>query len=41
MSENLLIDKIKEMKLIDKYIKNKKILKTIYVKNKLINLIVK
>ena len=29
------------MKLIDKYIKNQKILKTIYIKNKLINIIAK
>ena len=29
------------MKLIDKYIENKKILKTIYIKNKLINIITK
>ena len=29
------------MKIVDKYIKNVEILKTIYVKNKLINIIVK
>ena len=41
IDEKELIDKIKEMKLVDKYIKNVEILKTIYVKNKLINIIVK
>jgi leucyl-tRNA synthetase len=41
ISENILLEKIKEMKLIDKYIKDKKILKTIYVKEKLINFITK
>ena len=40
IDEKELIDKIKEMKLADKYIKNVEILKTIYVKNKLINIIV-
>ncbi len=39
--ESELVEKIKEMKLIEKYITNKKILKTIYIKNKLINIIVK
>ena len=37
--ENAIVKKIKEMKLIEKYIKNKKILKTIYVKDRLINII--
>ena len=41
INEKGLVDKIKEMKLVDKYIKNVEILKTIYVKNKLINIIVK
>tara|TARA_Y100001970_G_scaffold258833_1_gene339162 strand:- start:4891 stop:7440 length:2550 start_codon:yes stop_codon:yes gene_type:complete len=41
INENNLLDLIKKMKLIDKYIKNQKILKTIYVKNKLINIITK
>ena len=30
-----------QMKLVDKYIENQKIIKTIYVKNKLINIITK
>ncbi len=41
IEEDELIKKIKEMKLIEKYINNKKILKTIYVKNRLINIIIK
>ena len=41
IEEEDLIKKIKEMKLIDKYIKNEKIHKTVYVKNKLINIIIK
>ncbi len=41
IGENELLEKIKQMKLVDKYIINKKIIKTIYVKNKLINIIVK
>ena len=41
IEENELVEKIKQMKLVDKYIINKKIIKTIYVKNKLINIIVK
>ena len=36
-----LIEKIKKMKLVDKYIENKKIIKTIYIKNRLINIIIK
>ena len=39
--ESKLVEKIKEMKLVEKYITNKKILKTIYIKNKLINIIIK
>ena len=39
IEESKLINKIKEMKLIEKYITNKEIIKTIYVKNKLINII--
>ena len=41
IEENDLLEKIKEMKLVDKYIDNKKIVKTIYVKNRLINIIIK
>ena len=41
IEENELIEKIKKMKLVDKYIENKKIIKTIYVKNRLINIIIK
>ena len=41
IKENELIEKIKEMKIVEKYITNKKIIKSIYVKNKLINIIVK
>ena len=40
-AEKDIIEKIKQMKLVEKYIKNKEILKTIYVKNRLINFIVK
>ena len=40
MEEKELIAKIKEMKLVDKYIDNKKISKIIYIKNKLINIII-
>ena len=40
-SENEIIEKIKKMGLIKKYIENKKINKTIYVKERLINIIVK
>ena len=39
-TEKNLIEKIKKEKLIDKYINEKKILKTIYVKNRIINFIV-
>ncbi len=41
ISEQNLIEKIKKMKLVEKYIENKEILKTIYVKEKLINFIVR
>ena len=41
LDEKDLIDLIKQMKLIDKYIENQKIVKTIYIKNKLINIITK
>ena len=41
IDENELLEKIKKMKLVDKYIKNKKIIKTIYIKNRLINIIIK
>ncbi len=40
ISENQLILKIKEEPLINKFIKNKKFKKTIYIKNKLINIII-
>ena len=39
--EDNILKKIKEMKLVEKYINNKEILKTIYIKDKLINIIVK
>ena len=39
--EVILVKKIKEMKLVEKYITNKKVIKTIYIKNKLINFIIK
>ena len=39
ISEEQLIKKIKEDDVINKFIKNKKIKKSIYIKNKLINLI--
>ena len=39
--ENIIQDKIKEVGLIEKYIKGKKILKTIYVQDRIINYIVK
>tara|TARA_B100001057_G_scaffold431381_1_gene458781 strand:+ start:1086 stop:3638 length:2553 start_codon:yes stop_codon:yes gene_type:complete len=41
LSEKSLINRIKEMKIVDRYIKNKEIIKTIYIKNKLINIILK
>jgi leucyl-tRNA synthetase len=41
LSEKSLSQKIKQNKLIDKYIENKEILRTIYVKDKIINIIVK
>ena len=41
ISEEDLLKKIKKMKLIDKYTEDKKIFKTIYVKDKIINIIVK
>ncbi len=40
-SESLILEKIKETKLVEKYVKDKSILKTIYIKNRLINIIVK
>ena len=40
-NEKNLIKKIKEMKLVEKYIKDNEIIKTIYVQDKLINIIVK
>ena len=40
ISENQLILKIKEEPLINKFIKNKEFKKTIYIKNKLINIII-
>ena len=39
--EKFVIDCIKEMKLIEKYIKGKEIFKTIYIKDKIINFIIK
>jgi leucyl-tRNA synthetase len=41
LNEKSLSEKIKQDKLIDKYIENKEILRTIYVKDKIINIIVK
>ncbi len=41
IQENEIINQIKNKQLIDKYVKNGKIVKTIYVKNRLINYIVK
>ena len=41
IEEEDIIEEIKKMTLGEKYIKNKEILKTIYVKNRLINLIIK
>ena len=40
-NEKNLIKKIKEMKLVEKYIKDKEIIKTIYIQDKLINIIIK
>ena len=40
-TEDLVIKRIKDMKLIEKYIKDKKVFKTIYVKDKIINFIIK
>ena len=39
--ENEIIDKIKELKIIEKYFKMGTLIKTIYVKNRLINFIIK
>ena len=41
IDEKKLLRKIKEMKVVEKYINNQTIIKTIYVKNKLINIIIK
>ena len=41
ISEDQLISKIKEKKIIEKYINQKQIIKTIYIQNKLINIIIK
>jgi len=41
LSEDNLIKKINQMKLVEKYIKDKTIFKTIYVKDKIINFIIK
>jgi leucyl-tRNA synthetase len=41
LDENILMQKIKQDKLIDKYTENKEIIKTIYVKDKIINVIIK
>ncbi len=41
LDENSIINKIKNDKLVDKYILKKKILKTIYIKDRLINFIIK
>ena len=41
VEEKFVVENIKEMKLIEKYIKGKKIFKTIYIKDKIINFIIK
>ena len=41
ISEDSLIKLIKDDKKLDKFIKNKKIIRSIFIKNKLINLIIK
>ena len=41
MGENDIIEQIKKMSLSEKYIQNKEILKTIYIKDRLINIIIK
>jgi leucyl-tRNA synthetase len=41
LNEKSLSEKIKQDKLIDKYIENKEILRTIHIKDKIINIIVK
>jgi leucyl-tRNA synthetase len=41
LEEKTLIEKIKKDKLIDKYIENKEILRTIYIKDKIINVIIR
>ena len=41
LDEQAVMDEIKEKKLIEKYIKDKEIFKVIYVKNKIINIIIK
>ena len=41
ITEDTLIKLIKEDKKLDKFIKNKKIIRSIFIKNKLINLIIK
>ena len=40
ISEKLLLSKIREKKIVNKYIEGKKINKTIYIRNKLINIII-
>ena len=39
--EKIILQKIDEKKLVTKYIENNKIFKTIYIKDKLINIIIK
>ena len=41
LNEKDILEKIKQDKVIDKYIENKEIFRTIYVKNKIINIIVR
>ena len=41
LNEKDILEKIKQDKVIDKYIENKKIFRTIYVKNKIINIIIR
>ena len=41
LSEKIIIEKINQMKLIEKYTKDKTIIKKIYIKDKIINFILK
>ena len=41
LPEKIIIKKINDMKLVEKYVKDKTVIKTIYVKDKIINFILK